>query len=244
MKGQQQSSSAPTLTQLPSTLQNKKIQILIAHPDDEVMFFAPSILELAKPHHGNLLHLTCFSVGNDQGLGPVRRLELIRSLGILGIDQYDIVDDEEKFQDSMSTTWDETLINAYIASDTDVILTFDENGVSNHPNHKSLYRAALSTSDSVSVYSLKTWEVSKKYSSTLYTNYQLLIQCFWPLLSFGSTDGDQKTFQQVLIFGNLYDSLVGLTAMVTGHYSQMVWFRWFWVALSRYGNANELIRVK
>ena len=45
------------------TLQNRRICLLIAHPDDEVMFFSPTVLALARPETGNHVKILCLSTG-------------------------------------------------------------------------------------------------------------------------------------------------------------------------------------
>jgi len=45
------------------TLQNKRILLLIAHPDDEAMFFAPTLLALARPENANHIKILCLSSG-------------------------------------------------------------------------------------------------------------------------------------------------------------------------------------
>lgn len=53
------------------TLQNKRICLLIAHPDDEAMFFAPTVLALTRPETGNHVKILCLSSGtiaHDQTL--------------------------------------------------------------------------------------------------------------------------------------------------------------------------------
>lgn len=49
-------------TRLP-TLRNKRICLLIAHPDDEAMFFAPTLLALTRPELGNYVKILCLSSG-------------------------------------------------------------------------------------------------------------------------------------------------------------------------------------
>lgn len=44
-------------------LKNKRICLLIAHPDDEAMFFAPALLALTKPESGNHVKILCLSSG-------------------------------------------------------------------------------------------------------------------------------------------------------------------------------------
>ena len=45
------------------TLRNKRICLLIAHPDDEAMFFAPTVLALTRPETGNHVKILCLTSG-------------------------------------------------------------------------------------------------------------------------------------------------------------------------------------
>jgi len=55
--------TASTVTMRFPTLQNKRICLLIAHPDDEAMFFAPTVLALTRPETGNHVKILCLSSG-------------------------------------------------------------------------------------------------------------------------------------------------------------------------------------
>lgn len=44
-------------------LVSKRICLLIAHPDDEAMFFAPTVLALTNPELGNHVKILCLSSG-------------------------------------------------------------------------------------------------------------------------------------------------------------------------------------
>ena len=44
-------------------LRGKRICLLIAHPDDEAMFFAPTVLALTKAELGNHVKILCLSSG-------------------------------------------------------------------------------------------------------------------------------------------------------------------------------------
>lgn len=44
-------------------LRDKRICLLIAHPDDEAMFFAPTVLALTRPETGNHVKILCLSSG-------------------------------------------------------------------------------------------------------------------------------------------------------------------------------------
>jgi N-acetylglucosaminylphosphatidylinositol deacetylase len=75
-----------------------RILLLTSHPDDECLFFAPTLLALlrqgacpqgvnASEFRKNEVHSLCLSTGNAHGLGAVRAEELERSLDILGVDK-------------------------------------------------------------------------------------------------------------------------------------------------------------
>lgn len=55
-------SASPFANSFPR-LYNKRICLLIAHPDDEAMFFAPTLLTLTKPELGNHVKILCLSSG-------------------------------------------------------------------------------------------------------------------------------------------------------------------------------------
>jgi N-acetylglucosaminylphosphatidylinositol deacetylase len=73
------------------TLRNKRICLLIAHPDDEAMFFAPTVLALTRPETGNHVKILCLSTGDADGLGETRKRELVKSAMMLGVRQEDDV---------------------------------------------------------------------------------------------------------------------------------------------------------
>jgi len=63
---------------------SRNLLLVTAHPDDESLFFAPTILALANKPAVNLFHL-CLTNGNAEGLGSIRKTELERSLDVLGL---------------------------------------------------------------------------------------------------------------------------------------------------------------
>lgn len=73
------------------TLRGKRIVLLIAHPDDEAMFFAPTVLALTKPDRQNHLKILCLSSGNADGVGEVRKNELSKSAEVLGMRREDVL---------------------------------------------------------------------------------------------------------------------------------------------------------
>jgi N-acetylglucosaminylphosphatidylinositol deacetylase len=112
----------------------------------------------------------------------------------------------------------------------DTIITFDAHGVSSHPNHKALYHGAHSFLRAlmhrhsgwecpIKLYTLTTTSIFRKYLSLLDA----------PVTLFASSPIGYRTAQK---------------AMTTAHESQMRWFRWGWIALSRYMIINDLKKEK
>lgn len=75
------------------------ILLLTAHPDDECLFFAPTVLALMTQKYSQMdthsqgstaiapeLFSLCLSTGNADGLGEIRKTELENSLEVLGIE--------------------------------------------------------------------------------------------------------------------------------------------------------------
>jgi N-acetylglucosaminylphosphatidylinositol deacetylase len=64
-----------------------------AHPDDESLFFAPTLTSLLS-HKRKLdkdvlsaeVYLLCLSTGNADGLGKTRQREMAHALDVLGIE--------------------------------------------------------------------------------------------------------------------------------------------------------------
>lgn len=258
--------SASVSSTLP-TLRGKRILLLIAHPDDEAMFFSPTVLSLAQPHLGNHIKILCLSTGNATGLGTVRRRELVKSALLLGLrtEQDVLVLDDERFEDSMTKSWDAGAISSLLQTtfapevakakkageakaNIDVLITFDERGVSNHPNHISLHRGAKvfvkdiekgrsGWQPLVKLYVLPTVGMLKKYASVFDIPATLLASLMRPKQA-----GD---YPDPLVFVNgpvAYRQ--AQLAMTEAHQSQMLWFRWGWIGISRYMVVNHLQKIK
>uniref|UniRef100_A0A8D2LE43 N-acetylglucosaminylphosphatidylinositol deacetylase n=1 Tax=Varanus komodoensis TaxID=61221 RepID=A0A8D2LE43_VARKO len=82
-----------------------------AHPDDEAMFFAPTILCLARAE----LWLLCGSTGNYYHQGDIRKKELLESCMALGIPLSHVtIVDHRDLPDHPSAEWDTQLLSALI----------------------------------------------------------------------------------------------------------------------------------
>lgn len=95
------------LTIIFPTLSGKRILLLIAHPDDEAMFFGPTLRYLTHSSLSNQIIVLCFSSGNVDGLGHIRKSELQKSalqLGIISTEHVVVIEDK-KFPVSMTANW-------------------------------------------------------------------------------------------------------------------------------------------
>jgi len=230
---------------------------------------------------GNLWEL---HVGNADGLGSIRKKEILASARILGLrsDTDIAVLDDPSFPDSMSTTWSSekivSLLDSFFLKSNyekssrrkeattdqsssappkttiDILLTFDGQGVSSHPNHVSLYHGALAwarslTSNSagwenpVAVYTLTSVSILRKYMGIL----DAPLTMAWAV---GSNLQRRAKSQlrvgpdKMLFVSDIGEYLKAREAMVNAHKSQMVWFRWGWITLGRYMVVNDLRRAR
>ncbi|XP_065576564.1 N-acetylglucosaminyl-phosphatidylinositol de-N-acetylase-like [Artemia franciscana] len=123
----------------------KNSLFVTAHPDDECMFYGPTIIKLIKNHVQ--VYILCFSSGVNDREKKVRKGELQSSCQHPGIDKNHVsVLDSPLFPDSIKTSWPvidvATEIENYIfRNEIQTVYTFDEGGVSGLPNHISLYKA-------------------------------------------------------------------------------------------------------
>ena len=116
------------------------VLLVIAHPDDEIMFWTPTIKTFQK--YNITLKILCLSNGNYDGLGELREKEfddISRELNLY----YNQLINVPELQDSIKQRWERSEVAKQIKemidsnSDIKTIITFDGNGVTKHPNHIS-----------------------------------------------------------------------------------------------------------
>ncbi|PGH11877.1 hypothetical protein AJ80_06942 [Polytolypa hystricis UAMH7299] len=289
------------------TVNNKRICLLIAHPDDEAMFFAPTLLALTRPELGNHVKILCLSSGDADGLGHIRKNELKASalrLGLRNESDVFVVEDPSRFPDSMTAEWSATDISTLLAfafapeisssppppsssssptstrrttttstngsttpsnaaptATIDILLTFDAHGVSNHPNHRSLYHGARAFLQAlmkgksgyacpVTLYSLTTTSMFRKYLFVFDSPITMLHGAIGSLFTSGPLSGGRSSSskkkdalaRRLLFVSGIAEWMKAWNAMVSAHKSQMVWFRWGWITVGRYMVVNDLKR--
>jgi N-acetylglucosaminylphosphatidylinositol deacetylase len=262
---------------VPTFLRNRSIVLLIAHPDDESIFFAPTVQALTSPQLLNHVRILCLSTGNSAGLGTVRRKELETAALILGVRHTQdviVVNDESRFKDDIHHRWNDweiaDLLNSTLAvgqslssstswRNTDLILTFDSRGISSHPNHISLYYGAqlflsnLIHDDptgglKIDLYTLGTISPIRHYGfvvDIIPTLFSIFSDSWWTRSEIQA--GDEKIrllsgLERAVFIADPNQYLNAQKAMIHGHRSQTVWFRWLWIHFGRYMVVNDLQR--
>lgn len=202
-----------------------RVLLVTAHPDDEVMFFGPTILSLLEA--GCELFLLVMSPGREQG--HTRKLELYRSCEELGINPANVIlVRHSKLRDDPTHRWREELVSNIVTRHLytlriDTLLTFDRAGVSGHKNHISLYHAAACISlenPPADIYSLSTVNILRKYSSILDVPMSFLL-C-------------------PTVFVSSLSQWWRLQKAMRRHWSQYTWFRRLYMMFSRYILINTL----
>uniref|UniRef100_A0A3Q1EDK7 N-acetylglucosaminylphosphatidylinositol deacetylase n=1 Tax=Acanthochromis polyacanthus TaxID=80966 RepID=A0A3Q1EDK7_9TELE len=208
--------------------------LVTAHPDDECMFFAPTIIRLVELNAS--VHLLCLSEGNYYNQGAERRQELLNSCAVLGIPASRVtIVDHKKLPDDPKTEWSISLVSSTIvkhirAHSFNVVLTFDGRGVSGHANHVAIHKAvseplttlpadwvSLSSPPDCCLLSLVTVGLLRKYISILELPLSwLLPSCLCCIIG---SQGYRR-------------------AAMLCHRTQLLWFRYLYITFSRYMLVN------
>ncbi|KAG7094975.1 hypothetical protein E1B28_005773 [Marasmius oreades] len=242
--------SASTHSAFYDDSKRKHILLLTAHPDDECLFFSPTLLALRDAAE---IFSMCVSTGSSDGLGPIREEELHKSLDVLGVEpSHRSILDHPDLRDNITIYWDSELLSNVVKpfvvnNDIDIILTFDDQGISGHPNHKSLpnaMRHMLHTfTDSEGpprIFSLVTVPLPIKYVGILSPILAKIYIFGAEGLGVGVVNG--VSLPQVTFVAGIDEYVTALRAM-RQHWSQLVWFRWLNVMFSRYIWVNEWVEV-
>lgn len=130
------------------SLNGKEVLIVIAHPDDETIFFFPTMKSLISK--GVKVNILCLSNGDYDGLGNIREKEMQALKQHLSLNSVEVINND-KLKDDITKFWDTQIVAneilQYIVRNTNkqigAIFTFDQRGVSKHPNHISCYNGIM-----------------------------------------------------------------------------------------------------
>lgn len=223
---------------------NKKENVLlvIAHPDDESMFFAPTLLSLASLgcYH---VWILCFSNGNAEGLGAIRKQEMLSACSFLKVPMENVeVLDDPALQDGHNVIWSQDLISQILkrtlsTHSIDTIITFDKYGVSGHPNHSAVYRGvcafllncAKDSGDQNSL-NIEAWKLESVNITEKYVGPVCALCSMW-----------SRNTTQIHHFYNI-DPWQSIAAM-RQHATQWLWYRRLFVIFSHYTYMNTLHKI-
>eukprot|EP00741_Cyanophora_paradoxa_P016570 tig00020927_g16000.t1 len=217
-----------------------RVLLVVAHPDDECMFFTPTLLALRES--GADVHALCLSTGNAAGLGRTRAEEMAKSCASFGIceDRASVVDDP-CLQDGPRENWDHDHIADVVAEHVrrwgiNKLVTFDPYGVSGHPNHGAACRGVRrfaarerSSGRAVQAYELESVGLLRKYIGPLDV----------PLHAALAALGVRRAAGEEMAVALRAGPAAALRAMRC-HASQLVWFRRLFVVFSRFVYLNVL----
>lgn len=233
--------------------------IVTAHPDDESMFFVPTILSLK--HQGYRVWLICMTNGNYDGLGKVREKELeLCCRDVLQIDEMTLL---TEMQDHPTQSWDikrassciEQVIKKQLGKQSCAVkkislLTFDSYGVSGHINHQDTYLAVRNLY--IGQQSARKGRTTKLPPLDMFTLESVYnpISKFIPLWEWfllicciiGIAPAVSCTVMADQTLHRSSQPLINWKAMAS-HYSQFVWYRRLFVIFSCYTYRNRLRAV-
>lgn len=211
------------ITELEVKNGKNKILLMFAHPDDETMFFTPTLLALKKG--GADIHFLCLSNGDHKNLGETREQEMQQLANYLGIPQDRVK--IEGFLDQPGLKWNasevaNTLEHHVRDWKIHTVITFDGRGVSGHTNHISCYEGAKELKNripNVDFYALNSGGKRTRYLGTLVE---------------GSTRNSRKAVS---------NSARKAIALMKNHRSQNTWWRKLHIALSSHTYVNHLTKI-
>jgi N-acetylglucosaminylphosphatidylinositol deacetylase len=222
-------------------LRGEWVLLVIAHPDDESMFFGPLLGALRATSCET--HVLCLSTGDADGLGVTRVRELRRCCReCWGIPESRVsVLNDPGLRDGFGELWatelvaerTEAALRGLLRARGDApagdrlcgsVVSFDEHGVSGHPNHSATHRGVRSLALSrraghVAFFQLESVPLLRKYLGPL--DLPLALAAGSPVLVASTA---------------VLDSFRAMAA----HASQFVWYRRLFIVFSRYTFINTL----
>ena len=194
-------------------------------------FFTPTIIAMKEEAN---LFLLVLSNGGWEGLGKVREKEMEKASRHLGFKDFKVVDDP-KIPDGPDVIWEKQIVADHLANymrslqtaghEIGSIVTFDEFGVSYHPNHIQVHHGCVHLHNSglfpkVDLYTLTTVSSLRKYDSFLdiFLSSSAEVNYYLP-------------------------SPRPAVATMMLHHTQWLWYRKLFMSFARYTVHNGLVHL-
>lgn len=210
-----------------------RVLLVIAHPDDECMFFGPTVLGLLQRKCD--LYVLCLSNGNFYHQGSERKEELRSSCCSLGIPSENlIIVQHSNMPDDPECMWNSNLVGRIVQKYVkclcvDSVITFDHSGVSGHLNHIAIHKGVVGilkkdlASAGCRLFVLESVNKLRKYVGLLDVPLSYLLSEHAYVLP--------------------WDMVSLVKGALRKHKSQMLWFRHLYSFFSRYMVVNTLSEV-
>jgi N-acetylglucosaminylphosphatidylinositol deacetylase len=240
--------------------------LIIAHPDDESMFFVPTLQALKD----TAVWIICLTTGDYDGLGKVRSKEMLQAGQLLNVEKVLVCDN---LKDHPTERWDIAQVQQEIASTLKtairstnngnkswsrlVLITFDQYGVSGHVNHIDTHLGVCAivgrggfilSGDDFSRASkinipVEAWSLASERNIVAkyipFLSWLLLFLSFFRIVQDSHRGIDIDSSHQCY---RLHEPSLNWKAMTT-HKSQFVWYRRLFVVFSCYTYVNTLQRI-
>ncbi|EDO08269.1 putative N-acetylglucosaminylphosphatidylinositol deacetylase [Babesia bovis T2Bo] len=199
-----------------------RIAFIIAHPDDESMFFTPLLEYIGScPIIKNIhLDLLCLTRGDYMGQGDRRTKEMMEICRKYSMNC--IIDNDPSVKDGPDDWNIEAVshrVEDFIRSvNAKMVFTFDEHGVSGHPNHKSVHKAVKRMKSRYK--DIRVWCLR---------SHGILVKYFPPYVIV-------KSFLNPPSISRFSPLDVGRNMAI--HKSQQRWYTIMWVLFSSYSYTN------
>lgn len=227
--------------------------LVTAHPDDEAMFFAPTILALRRG--GYRVRILCLSAGiNGPTDGATTRADELRSAAArLGVAPGDVdVIDAPDLRDGMTTHWSASLVAGFVrraveadASTTRLVVTFDAGGVTGHVNHAAAHAgvAVYAAGDNAPpCYALATVAAARKFvGGPADVALSLAAHALTQVVAApAAADPVAPRAGAPRLVTVVTTNPLAAHAALAAHASQYAWWRVLFVGFSRYTWVNSL----
>jgi len=254
-----------SVTAMQSNTEKERLCVLVtAHPDDESLFFLPTLTALRST--GATIWVLCLTTGDYDGLGACRSRELHHAcLSILGLSKVILLDEPTLFPDHSSKAWpiEATAKRIQAALEQEFqkekgskqwkavdLITFDQGGVSNHVNHRDTFFAVRylfqQQQESLlppigDVWTLET--INNPLCKYIPVYEWTLLLLYWLGLPATAVAHSAATDREdtVRVY-RMHQPVLNWKAMAA-HQSQFVWYRRLFVVFSCYTYHNRLRKI-
>ncbi|XP_044511375.1 N-acetylglucosaminyl-phosphatidylinositol de-N-acetylase-like isoform X4 [Mangifera indica] len=199
----------------------RNVLLVIAHPDDESMFFSPTINYMTSRAHN--VFILCMSTGNADGMGNIRKDELYRACAVFKVPPEHVkILDQVDFQDGFGKVWNHNLLAKIVEEE---VITHAIDLVRSFVNNFLTETSRGNT---------EAWEL---ISTNIFRKYSGPLDIWLSILS-SAMHYPRGKFQCLL---NEHPGKSFLA--MSEHRSQWVWFRKLFVSFSSYSYVNTLRRI-